>query len=208
LGYFVHVHKGLKKAVPPLFLCLKKRKSFSKMLRKLASAWLGKKEGTTAIEFSLLVIPYLMLTLATIELSIMYASASLLEGATGSAARMIRTGQLQQGGGDPESVFRTAMCNYATVLIKCDDIVIEVQPMDSFADAEEMEPQYDEDGNLISNGFDAGGSSDRVLIRVAYRYHMMTPFVGPLLAGPTNSRLFMSTIVLQVEPYDFEGSSS
>ncbi len=149
--------------------------------------------------------PYILLTLGIIELSVMYASASLLEGATGSAARMIRTGQIQQAGGDPETIFRDAICTYATVLIRCEDVDIEVRTMDSYADFGDMAPQFDDDGNMVSNGFSAGGSADRVLIRVAYRYPMMTPLVGPLLAGPGNSRLFMSTIVLETEPYEFEG---
>ena len=68
-----------------------------------------------------------------------------------------------------------------------------------------MAPNYDEDGNLVSAGFDPGESSDRVLIRAAHNYSMMTPFVGPLLAGPDNQIQFLSTIVLQAEPYDFEG---
>jgi hypothetical protein len=34
----------------------------------------------------------------------------------------------------------------------------------------------------------------------------MNPFTGVLLVGPSNSKLFMSTIVLQTEPYDFEGA--
>ena len=42
---------------------------------------------------------------------------------------------------------------------------------------------------------------------LVYTYTMMTPFIGQLLAGPNNSRLFMSTIVLQTEPYEFEGST-
>jgi len=36
---------------------------------------------------------------------------------------------------------------------------------------------------------------------------MMTPIVGKLLSGGSDSKLFMSTIVLQSEPYDFEGAS-
>ena len=150
---------------------------------------------------------YQLLTVSIIELSMMYAAASLLEGATGSAARLIRTGQLQQMEGvDPAQLFREAVCDYATVLVKCEDVIIEVRPMNSFNDYEEMEPQYDENGNLIPGGFNVGGSSDRIMIRAAYRYNMMTPFVGPLLVGANNSRLFISTIVLQVEPYEFEGA--
>ncbi len=173
-------------------------------MRVFIRQWLRKTEGTTAIEFSLLAIPFFVLTLGIIELSIMYASASLLEGATNSAARLIRTGQIQQSQeGDPEDLFREAMCNYATVLINCEEVSIEAIRMDSFTDFDTYQPQFDEDGNLIPQGFNAGGSSDRVLIRVAYRYTLITPFVGHILGGATGSMLFMSTIVLQTEPYDF-----
>jgi Flp pilus assembly protein TadG len=175
---------------------------FRKMLRKFRG-WVHNKDGATAIEFSLLAIPYVFLTLGIIELSIMYASASLLEGATNSAARLIKTGQIQTAGGNEEDAFRTALCNYATVLINCNDVVIEALPMNSFSDYDAMQPQMDKNGNMVSQGFNPGGSDAKTLIRVAYRYTMLTPFVGTLLAGPTNSRLFMSTVVLQTEPYQF-----
>lgn len=168
--------------------------------------WSGQNEGSTAIEFALLFIPYLFLTLGIIEMSIMYATASMLEGATGTAARMIRTGQIQQAeSGDPEELFRDAVCDYAAVLLQCDQVIIEARRMDSFSDYDDMGANYDEDGNLVSQGFDPGGAEDKVLIRVGYRYNMMTPFIGPLLAGADNSRFFMSTIVLQTEPYEFGG---
>lgn len=169
--------------------------------------WRKKKDGTAAIEFSLLAMPYLMLSLGIIELSLMYASASLLEGATDSAARMIRTGQLQQSGSaDPEGDFRQAICDFATVLIDCNDVTIEVMAMNSYSDYSGMAVQYDAEGNMVSQGFDPGGSNDRILIRTAYRYTMKTPLVGPILNGPDGGTLFMSTIVLQTEPYEFEGS--
>lgn len=166
------------------------------------------KDGATAIEFSMLFLPYMMLSLAIIELSMMFASASLLEGATDSAARMVRTGQLQKSGSvDLEGDFRQAMCDFATVLIDCNDVVIEAMTMDSYGDYSGLAPVYDSDGNLVSQGFDVGGSNDRVLIRVAYRYQMITPLVGPLLNGPDGGTLFVSTIVLQSEPYEFEGAT-
>jgi Flp pilus assembly protein TadG len=192
-------------------LCLEIANYLLQMLGKSVSAsgkflrrWLKAKDGSTAIEFSMLFMPYLMMSLAILEMSMMYASASLLEGATTQAARLIRTGQIQQSGTpDPEGMFRTELCELAAILMACDDIQIEVMPMASYDDFEDMGPQFDEDGNLISSGFSAGGSDDRVLVRVAYRYQMMTPFIGQLLAGPSAERLFMSTIVLQSEPYDF-----
>ncbi len=176
------------------------------MFNGLFLKWFRNDDGTTAIEFSLLAIPYFLLTISIIELSIVYASASLLEGAVGSASRLVRTGQIQQSGSDdPESIFRQAICDYATVLIRCEDVVIEVATMNSFSDYDSMAATFDADGNMVSSGFDAGGVSDRILLRASYNYTMMTPFVGPLLSGPDGSMLFMSTIVLQVEPYEFQG---
>lgn len=176
------------------------------MLGGFFKKYFCKKDGTTSLEFSFLFIPYLFLSLGIVELSIMYASASLLEGATGSAARMVRTGQLQQGNVDPETAFRQKLCDYADVLINCNEVQLEVVQMASFNDFDSYNPTFDGDGNLVSQGFDAGGSNDRILIRVTYNYEMLTPLVGTLLAGPSNKRRFVSTLVLQTEPYDFEGA--
>jgi Flp pilus assembly protein TadG len=179
------------------------------MARKFFSKLLQRKEGTTAIEFSLPMIPYLMLTLGIIELSVMFTTASLLEGSSDVAARMVRTGQIQQASNDPaeqEALFREVLCESTVVLIRCEDIFLEVLDMGAFSDYSEYAPIFDEDGNLVPRGFNAGGAGDVMLIRVAYRYNMMTPLVGPLLSGEDGSMLFMSTIVLQTEPYEFEGS--
>jgi hypothetical protein len=148
--------------------------------------------------------PFIFLLLATLEIAMMFATASLLEGGTSMTARLIRTGQIQQSGAaDPEAMFRERLCDLAQTMVVCDEVQIEVMPMASFFDFDTMGAQFDEDGNMVSRGFDAGGSDDAILIRVAYRYTMMTPLIGALLAGPDDSTLFMSTIVLQTEPYDF-----
>ncbi len=169
---------------------------FSKLIRR--------KDGSTAIEFSLLMMPYMLISLGIIEISLMFFSASLLEGSTDSAARLVRTGQVQQTAGDPETMFREALCSYAVVLIDCNDMVIEVVTLNNYSDF--TGPTYDANGDMVSSGFDAGGSNDKVLIRVAYRYSMITPLVGTLLNGPSGSTLFVSTIVLQTEPYEFQGA--
>ncbi len=163
-----------------------------------------KDDGATAIEFSLLMMPYVLISLAIIEMSLMFMSASLLEGASDSASRLLRTGQIQQSNSDPEEMFRNALCEYAVVLIDCSEMVVEVVKLDSYSDYTAV--VYDVDGNMISSGFDAGGSNDKLLVRVAYRYEMITPIVGRLLNGDDGGTLFVSTIVLQTEPYEFQGA--
>jgi Flp pilus assembly protein TadG len=166
--------------------------------------WKKNKDGATAIEFAFLFMPYLLLSLGIIEMSMMFASESLLEGATTKAARSIKTGQLQQSGvGDVEGEFRQQLCAAAPVLIKCEDVIIEARVMNSFSDFAAMQPTFDDDGNMVSSGFDPGVSSGRVLLRAAYNYEAITPLVGEMLWGPDRKRLFLSTIVMQLEPYDF-----
>lgn len=173
---------------------------------KFCKNWRKNEDGTTAIEFSLMLMPFLMLLLGIIEISLMYASATLVEGATTSASRMIKTGQLQQSGaGDPEAQFRDAMCAYATVLVNCNELEIEVVPMNTYDDYADLLPQFDDDGAFDSRGFNTGGSDQAVLIRTVFQYRMFTPLVGPLLNGIDGERTFISTIVIQTEPYEFDG---
>ena len=177
------------------------------VLRRFSSSYKCQEDGSTSMEFSILVIPYLILSLGIIELAVMFAYGALLEGATGSAARMIRTGQIQQAQNiDPREMFVDAVCDYASVLTSCEETVgVEVMTMASFMDFENLRPQFDEDGNFVEQGFNAGASSDRVLVRVVYNYQYMTPFIGDLLGGADGAQTFVSTIVLQTEPYEFEG---
>lgn len=169
--------------------------------------WKKETTGTTAIEFSLVAIPFITMMLGIVEIALMYTAGSLLEGSTAAAARMIRTGQLQiLNPTDPEAVFREALCSNIRALVSCNSIQIEVvQLPDGFMDAADYAPQFDEDGNLITRTFTMGGSSDVVLIRTAYRYPFMTPLLTPILGGASGSRLLMSTVVLETEPYEFGG---
>ncbi len=180
-----------------------KQTNLRHIMIRLFNKWIRRKDGATAIEFSMLFMPYLLISLGIIELSLMFLSASLVEGATDSAARLIKTGKVQQTNGDPEQMFRDALCQFATVLVDCNDMVIEVTTINSYNDFSAA--TYDADGNLVPQPFDPGESNSKVVIRVAYRYQMITPLVGPLLNGPGGSTLFVSTIVMQSEPYEFQG---
>ncbi len=171
----------------------------------LLRQFMQKKDGSTAIEFAMIAVPFTFILIGIIELSLYFATTSLLHGAAEEAARLVRTGQVQQAAGDPQQMFEDALCDHAAVFISCGDIKYEVITLDDFSDFSNYPVQYDANGDLIYNGFTAGGVNDVVLIRAMYRYNFMTPLLGPILGeGSSNSRLILSTIVLQTEPYDFE----
>lgn len=166
--------------------------------------WLKREEGTTAVEFSLVAVPFVFLIVGTIEMALMFTAQSVLQESTFTAARLIRTGQIQQSdGGDPETMFRERVCSFSELMIPCGDIKFQVRTLPSFADAGDEPTPFDADGNFADEGFDPGGASDIVMIRVAYNYPIRTPLMQSILANyGGNKRSMLSTIVLQTEPYE------
>lgn len=166
-------------------------------------AWIKREEGATAIEFAFLAFPFFIMLIAIIEISLLMANASILEGAANTAARLIRTGQIQQDA-DPEAMFQQALCNHARIM-DCERIQYMVTPLNNFGEAQDFEPSFDEEGNMEDEDFEAGGSSDIVMIRISYMYRLLTPLVSEFFSDyPNNQRLLMSTVVFETEPYEFE----
>jgi len=178
------------------------RKILSKILNR--NKWVKDEDGVTAIEFALVGLPFLIMVIGIIEMALMFTAQSLLEASTAQAARQIRTGAVQQGGG--ELAFTDALCEYASVFIPCNEIQYQVVAMEDFGDAEEFPPpSYDADGDLEDQGFDPGGVSDVVMIRTSYTYPIKTPMMQVVLTNTGGTkRIMVSTVVLQTEPYEFE----
>jgi len=165
------------------------------------ASWRRNQDGSVAIEFALVAIPFVLIVIGIIELSLMFAANALLQGAVQDAGRLIRTGQVQQSD-DPETMFQTALCNHAGILLNCNQLQYHVTTIASFADAD-MNPALDEEGNLSESEFFPGGARDIVLIRTIYLYPIMTPLIGQFLSDFSgNRKLLVSTVALETEPYE------
>jgi len=172
--------------------------------RKMVANWIKREEGSTAVEFAMVAVPFIYLLLGIIEMSLMFVGMSTLDSAAGQASRVIRTGQAQQSV-DPEQAFKDALCAAADTFLDCNKIQYEVVKMNGFSDFSSFPISYDENGDLISQGFDAGSVDDVILIRAVYKYPLMTPLMGSLLSDSAgNTKLFVTTIVLETEPYDVD----
>src|SRR5690606_26255892 len=145
------------------------------MLTGFLKRWRREQDGAAAIEFAFLGIPFVFFIIGIIEVALMMANASILEGAVYDAARLVRTGQVQQNG-DPEEAFRAAICDHA-VIMDCDSLEYFVTTLDSFSDADENLPEFDDEGSMEEQDFEVGGSGDIVMIRVSYLYEFMTPWI-------------------------------
>lgn len=164
--------------------------------------WFRNNEGVAAVEFVLVGFPFIFMIVGLVEMAMMFTAQSILQDSTFSAARLIRTGQLQQEGSQ-ETVFREAVCDMASLMIPCNKIQFQVETFDDFDEAADVPPvQFDADGNLMAQTFNAGGPEDIVMIRVVYNYRIVTPLMRPFLgSGGGGTRSMISTIFLQSEPY-------
>lgn len=174
--------------------------------KSLFRAFRKSDDGTTAIEFAMLSVPFTLLLVGLVETGLFFTAGVLLDGASQDAARLIRTGQAQNSG-DPQTMFEDRLCQKVGVFIDCNDLLYEAIPVadNSFDSVDGMTPSFDEDGNLESQGFATGGSNDVVVIRVAYRYNFLTPFIGHFMgeAADRDGALLMTTVVARNEPYNF-----
>lgn len=178
--------------------------------------WMVQDDGVTAVEFSLVALPMFLMIMGIIELSMYFASATVLEGASTEAARRIRTGQVagvSTGLTDPAAIeqaerdaFEQLMCTNVGIMMDCSKIQYEVIHMnnDTFADASNYEPQYDENGDLIPQPFSVGGACDVIMIRTFYKWTFLTPFIGTILTAGTGVDYVsnLSTVIVRTEPYD------
>ena len=175
-------------------------------IREILHNYAKDNEGATAIELSFIALPLIYFMLSIIEVALMFTTSIVLEGATSDASRLVRTGQVQQAGAGGQAMFEDALCRAMSVLASCNDIEYEVVEIgDGWGSASGNTANFDDDGAFQSQGFDPGGVSDVVLIRAVYNYPLKTPIMSQFFgdAGKT-TRMMMSTVVLQTEPYDFE----
>lgn len=174
------------------------------LIIKAFKSWFRDRDGSTALEFALVAIPFSLLAVAIIEMGMMYTAYSVMQGATQDAVRAVRTGQVQaiSDPDEAEAFFRREICNHVTIaLVDCNNIRFTVEVLESFADGD-TNVEIDEEGEMTDDSFDTGESGDVVLISVLYYHPLITPLVGAFLSdSPNNTKLMTSVFAIQTEPY-------
>lgn len=176
------------------------RRKFRNKLTAVLSPFLNDK-GIAAVEFALILPVLLWLLVGLFELAIMLHTMVVVEGATGVAGRMVRTGQTQSTD-DPIVSFKTALCNELYSVIGCDKLTIDVRTAANFAGIS-FGLEFDDSGTAVNTQFSAGTASDIVVVTVAYNWTFFTPLVYVFLGdggGPT--KLIYSTAVFRNEPFE------
>ncbi len=169
----------------------------------LALRFVKQPSGATAIEFSLVAIPFFFLKMAIIETALIFWAGQMLESGVSQAGRQIRTGQVQSAGIDADG-FRALMCAEIGVMFDCGErMAVDVQRVATFDAADLSRPPVDGDGNFTGGfGFDPGQRNETVIVRVFYRWPVLFNFFGLDAADiGGRQRLLASTTAFRNEPF-------
>lgn len=171
--------------------------------RRRYNEWLANNEGLAAVEFALVAAPFFLLLFGLIEVCMVFILSTTLEHGVAEAAREIRTGQLQASGANAAQ-FKTLVCGNLFDLMDCDSkLNVDVRTFTDFSSADPGTP-IKPDGSFDSGEmqFNAGGSSDIVLVRVFYEWEIITPMIGGQLSNLSgNKRLLQATTAFRNEPF-------
>lgn len=170
---------------------------------RLLRRFLRAPDGATAVEFALVITPFLLLLFAIMELSIIFLISTSLDNAVASASRQIRTGSFQAGGGG-KAGFQTVVCDRMPALPNpcTENLFVDVETFDSFSDLADDLGQKASSFNANATCFSPGNARDIVLVRVYYTWPLFAPTMSRAFANYGDKRMMMSTAVFRNEPFN------
>ncbi|WP_237154055.1 TadE/TadG family type IV pilus assembly protein [Oryzibacter oryziterrae] len=130
---------------------------------RLLPAFLRSKKGTTAVEFGILAVPFVLIIYFVLDVSMMYLADSLLDRSLHKVARQIKTGQAQTAG-MTQTTFKSYVCSNMLSMFNCNDnVYINVQVVTDISNVSFLNP-VDSSGNFDTNmNFNTGNAGDYVL---------------------------------------------
>ena len=164
--------------------------------------------GTTAIEFGMVSVPFFMLLFALVGFAMYFWTTNSLDKGMDQTSRLVRTGEAQKTNMTVTD-FKTKLCAAAGDWIKCNKVQVFVQ---KFPDWNSVQPQACLDGNgaVVTNtasGGDqiaqySGGSSDIVIVTTCYKWEFTQsiPFLN-LGQMSDKSMMLQAATAFQIEPY-------
>ncbi|MEM1376830.1 MAG: TadE/TadG family type IV pilus assembly protein, partial [Pseudomonadota bacterium] len=161
-------------------------------------------KGATAIEFSLLAIPFFMLVFAIIETSISYTTEQYMGNVADRLARDIRTGRITPTTHNAAQ-FRTLLCDRLQALASpgCPGMTFDVRSYPTF-NAVPKGVVYSSPGVVDTNGwsYNPGGSGTINSIRIVYEWPVYTDIMKAYFAGLANGKnLLYASTTWQNEPF-------
>ena len=128
--------------------------------------------GSTAVEFAMVVLPFLALVFATLELAMMFLVSTTLESSAHDAARTIRTGQFQSGAGTAATYKHSVCTGMGWLQADCEaNLLVDVRTFNPFAAVNAPPPIR----TATDTVFQPGPACSIELARASYAWTLLAP---------------------------------
>jgi Flp pilus assembly protein TadG len=163
------------------------------------------KEGSTAIEFGIMAMPFIALIFAILESCLSFATQQLIANSVDRISRDVRTGRLKTANLSGQQL-HDLICNKIALMTPdgCPDLIVDLNNYASFAAVPKRVP-FTGTGDINTTGFAVkpGGPGTINHMRVFYRWPVMADFMRSKMSNmPGNKTLLMSSSTWRNEPFD------
>lgn len=141
---------------------------------------------------------------AIMELGLIFVTDSILDNATAESSRLVRTGQAA-GSITTSAEFKAELCDRMSIFSgDCPDRAdVDVRSLTQFRNAEPPDPM--ESGTTFDSAaltYVTGQPGDLMLVRVWYRYPVVTPFLDQAMSRlKDGNAMLTATTAFRNEPY-------
>lgn len=171
----------------------KKTEALYKLLRRFKK----ERKGSTAIEFAFIIIPFLMLTMGTLEIALIHLSRSSMADAIEKTSRQIMTGE---AGCLSAQEYIDQLCDRLSFSNgSCsNNTKVVMQELTTFRD----DPGADEQNFDAIQSTMANGREDSImLLRAYHRWDVMFPLLDDALGGGNGELVLVSNLAFRNEPF-------
>jgi len=158
------------------------------------------RKGSAAVEFALVAPVFIGLLFAILETGIIFFADQYLETITQDGARIIMTGQAQNGS-YTKAQFQSYVCSQVVALFNCNNIFVDVESYSSFQNV--VINSQISGGAFVNNmQYNPGGPGDIVVVRLFYQWPQIVTGLGYNITNLNgNYRLLSATAAFRNEPY-------
>lgn len=154
-------------------------------------------KGATAVEFALILVPFLTLLFMTMETGVVFLAQQSLETAAADAGRLVMTGQAQSLSA---AAFKSKICAKNYAMFDCNKIYVDVKSYGSSFSSINKALQLDANGNPTTQ-FSPGNPGNVAVVRLMYQWPIISPLAQPYLADTgSTKRLLVATAAFRNEP--------
>lgn len=163
--------------------------------------FLRSQDGTSAVEFAMIGLPFLAILFATLQMAILLLAQEELETAVEKTGRLVLTDQAESL---TQTQFATDVCNDLVALFNCNNLMINMQTSDTFSDASPAAPTltYGSNGQVTNTwSYQPGNPGSIVVLQVMYQWPVFGNLLGFNLSNlPNGNHLLVATSVFKNEP--------